>query len=54
MMEENSDQYTKNILNHLSGAIHLVRAYLMTDISTPSLICSHLEQPPFAYLISSI
>ena len=40
------DQYTKNIPQHLIGAIHLVRTYLKTDILTPLplvSICTHLE-----------
>ena len=50
-MEENSnifpgggdalmDQCTKNIPQHLSEAIHIVRMYLMNDFSAPS--CTHM------------
>ena len=60
-MEENSDTFVaggdalvyfagpihkKNILQHLFGAIHLVRTHLRTNFSTalPILnICTHLE-----------
>ena len=34
-------QCIKNIPQHLFGAIHLVRTYLMTDFSTPSP-CTYL------------
>ena len=58
MMEENiflgggdalvylPDQCTKNIPQHLFGAIHLVRTYLMTDFSASLPLvrrCTHLE-----------
>ena len=69
MMEENNDIFLDggdglvylavpmhtNILQHLFGAIYLVRTYLETDFSTPPLphphpprlslvsICTHLE-----------
>ena len=36
------NQCTKNIPQHLFGAIHLVRTYLMSDFSTPSP-CMHLH-----------
>ena len=45
-----SDQCTKNILQHLLGAIRLGRAYLMTSFPTPLplvWICTHLEWTPF-------
>ena len=60
-MEENNDifvagsdalvylayQCTKNIPQHLFGAIHLVRTYLRTDFLNPPLslisICTHLK-----------
>ena len=55
-MEENNDifvagsdalvylayQCTKNIPQHLFGAIHLVRTYLRTNFSTPCLHCKHM------------
>ena len=48
------NQYTKNIPQHLFGAIHLVRTYLMTDFLTP-FPCTHLytfcmTTPPFPQL----
>ena len=33
----------QNIPQHLSGAIHLVRAYLMTNFSTPLPLCTHMH-----------
>ena len=44
------NQCTKNIPQHLFGAIHLVRTYLMSDFSTPSP-STHLP-PPFLQLCS--
>ena len=64
MMEENNDillvggdalvylenQCTKNIPQHLFGAIHLVRTYLMTNFSTPLLLYApvHILDDPFS------
>ena len=57
MMEENNDiflagddtlvyftgpMHTKNILQHLLGAIHLVRMYLRTNFSMPPSPCKHM------------
>ena len=48
------NQCTKNIPQHLFGAIHLVRAYFMTNFSTPLLLYApvHIldDRPPFPQL----
>ena len=47
-------QYIKSIPQHLFGAIHLARTYLMTDFSTPLLLYVpvHIfgDPPPFPQL----
>ena len=59
MMEENNDiflaggdalvylavlgQCTKNIPQHLFGAVHLVLTYLRTNFSSPPLPCKHMH-----------
>ena len=44
------NQCIKNIPQHLLGAIHLLRTYLMTNFSTPLPlvhICTYLQELPF-------
>ena len=51
------DQCIKTIPQNLSRAIHLVRAYLMTDFSTPSPLYAYgriQSNPLFAYILDFI